>query len=105
MVEAWIRRELGPAAQVRDMAELLRVTTEGLYCEAGDFFIDCTGFRALLLGQELGVGYEDWGDWLPTNRALAVQTTSTGPASRSSARPGTARRPSSCSCASRSTWS
>lgn len=39
-----------------------------------DFFIDCTGFRSLLLGDAMGVSFEDWSHWLPMNRALAVQT-------------------------------
>ncbi|UAK23377.1 tryptophan halogenase family protein [Sphingomonas nostoxanthinifaciens] len=45
----------------------------------GDFFIDCTGFRALLIGETLGVSFEDWGQWIATDRALAVQTESVGP--------------------------
>lgn len=38
----------------------------------GDFFFDCTGFRALLMRQTLGVDFQDWSHWLPCNAAQTV---------------------------------
>jgi tryptophan halogenase len=57
---------------------------DALVLESGDrieadLFIDCTGFRSLLLGEALGVAFEDWGQWIRTNKAVAVQSTSVHP--------------------------
>jgi tryptophan halogenase len=78
-----VKRIEGKIAEVRQNPETGFIESLGLESGAslaGDLFIDCTGFRGLLIEQTLKAGYEDWTQWLPTNAALPLQTASVGPA-------------------------
>ena len=77
-----VRRVEGKIKEVRQNAESGDI--EALLLDSGasvegDLFIDCTGFRGLLIEQTLKAGFDDWGEWLPTDSALPVQTESVGP--------------------------
>ncbi|WP_343615615.1 tryptophan halogenase family protein [Novosphingobium sp.] len=85
-------RKLAEAAGCRRIeGKITRVELHGetgeiaaLYLEnqariEGDFFIDCTGFRGLLIEGGLHAGFEDWTHWLPNDSAIALQTRHLGP--------------------------
>jgi len=77
-----VRRHEGRIVKVHrdgESGDVSAVELEGGRRIEGQLFIDCSGFRALLIGETLGVGYDDWSHWLPVDRAIPMPTTSPGP--------------------------
>ena len=77
-----VTRHEGRVVDVRLDAEtghVVAVVTEDGRTLGGDLFIDCTGFRGLLIGDALNVPYESWKHYLPVDRAVAVSCEASGP--------------------------
>ncbi len=77
-----VRREgmITAIARDGDSGDVTTLTLADGERVGGDIFIDCSGFRALLLGDALGTPFESWAHWLPCDRAFAVPSTGDAPA-------------------------
>ncbi|MBX9898332.1 MAG: tryptophan 7-halogenase [Qipengyuania sp.] len=61
-----------------DSGDVVAVVLEDGSRIAGQLFLDCSGFRALLIEETMGAGFADWSQWLPMDSALAMPTANVG---------------------------
>jgi len=58
--------------EMKEDGNIAAVLTEGGSRLEADLFVDCTGFRSVLIEKKMGVGWQDCSDWLLCDRAVAM---------------------------------